>query len=182
LLVTDARFKGFQRFLDEAIAAGADIKYAQRPVPGATMAEDTARVAATLAQQNPGFNVLMCTADWLSEIAISGLRESGMLPRDLIVVGIDGDSRTLGLIAKGKTFNVTVQDPMVPSVWGSVDDLNRIFAGEKPLQEKQGFGPLLFTRSSGNFPPLGDSFTYFWDGENEYEDLVVSTYRRIWGK
>jgi ribose transport system substrate-binding protein len=119
--------------------------------------------------KNPDVDILTVPYDSiLLASALPALRSSGRA-KDIVVAAAEGQSGVLDLIRDGSIVATGVAVPQGWEGWASVDDLNRVFAGEKPVPS--GIGLMAYD-SDHNLPESGP-FQFPVDYE--------AAYRKIWG-
>jgi len=119
--------------------------------------------------KNPGVDILTVPYDSiLLASALPALRSSGRA-KDIVVAAAEGQSGVLDLVRDGSIVATGVAVPQAWEGWASVDALNRVFAGEKPVSS--GIGLIAYD-SDHNLPQSGP-FKFPVDYE--------AAYRKIWG-
>jgi ABC-type sugar transport system substrate-binding protein len=129
--------------------------------------EFPARTVAEL-RANPDLNGMINFDDGIV-IAMPAIREAGLLD-GFYPVGWSLIGPSLESIRAGEQA-ASVGPPQVWEGWAAMDTLNRIFAGEDPVE--QNLPIRLITAENVDSVPEGES----WDGDVDYR----TEYRRIWG-
>ncbi|MCW3014291.1 MAG: putative ABC-type sugar transport system periplasmic component [Solirubrobacterales bacterium] len=169
--VDDAsRQAAFNRFIKECAAAGGDCKMLEsQNFLIKDLATSLPSQAANLARKNPGLNAVWIAYDSALAAALPGLRSAGVADK-AIAASQDGNSVNLDYIRKGEFQVADITFPATWCAYGMVDNLNRVFAGEKPLDGmEQGFAYKLLVKE--NLQPKG-----LWDGDAD----VSGDYVKIW--
>lgn len=122
-------------------------------------------------QKFPNADVVMVPTDATiflgAGAAVDQARASG---RKLLLVGHEGVPGAIALIKKGNQ-SFALGRPWPWTGWAAADALNRMFAGEKPVDPGFGFGSM-----DADHLPKGDVY----DG-NEKSAGYQDNYKRIWG-
>ena len=176
LMFTDSEFAavrdrqaGTVKFIEECKAAGGDCEVAGTTEYLATeIATQLPAKSAAAARSTPGYNTVWNGIDAALVFTINGLQQAGLANPPVFAAGFDGNSQNLDMIREGGFEKVTVGLPLEWVGWGMVDDLNRIFAGEKPVD--QGITNKVLTKE--NAPPSGA-----WEGDTDFR----SEYKKLWG-
>lgn len=125
-------------------------------------------LAVTTKRQNPGMNVLTVPYDAAVLPIIPSMAQAGIL--DEVKVGTFNATRpSVALIRKGE-LTATVAEPHGWGVWATMDNMNRVFAGEEPVE--QNIPIRLITADNVDEIPEGQA----WDGDIDYQ----SEYLKIW--
>lgn len=119
-------------------------------------------------RQNPDINVVIASYDSAMLQTIPTLAQAGML--DSVKVGtFNGTSPALDLIRKGQ-LAATVGGAMEWGAWATLDNMNRIFAGEEAVEQNV---PIrLIAAENVDEIPEGEP----WGGDVDYK----SAYQSIW--
>lgn len=169
------REMAYKRFVKECKDVGGNCTIlADQPVRLADLGPKMEQITISVARRSPGFNSVFGCADSPLQFAGGGLRNAGMLnPKTMSAVGVDADPYAIDAIRKDNGLNkATLAFAIRNCSWSEVDDLNRIFAGEKPLGGNgRGLSFKLITKE--NVPSEGN-----WEGDY---DATVG-YRKTWGK
>lgn len=89
---------------------------------------------------------------------------------DFKAVSIDGNLQNLAFIRAGNLENASVGYPLEWAGWGAIDNLNRVFAGQKAVDESIPFRLLTKT----NLPAEGKAF----EGDFDFR----AQYKKLWNK
>lgn len=167
--VDRVRVAGLDQFFQDCKAAGASCDLLGKTNFQLTEAATQGpSQAAALARQNPGFNVLWGVYDAALSYFIQGVQQAGLSNAGGFAVGFDANSANLEMIRNGGYEKATIGLPMVWVGYAQIDAMNRLFAGQKPVDE--GVHSKLLTKD--NVPSSGA-----WDGDTD----VRPAYRKIWG-
>lgn len=173
--VCKAREMAYKRFVKECKEMGGDCTIlADQPIKLADLGPNMERIAGSVALRSPGFNSVFGCSDTTLQFAAGGLRNAGLLnPKTMSAVGVDADPYAIVAIRKDNGLNkATCAFAIRNCAWSEIDDLNRIFAGEKPLGGNgRGVSFKLITKD--NVPSEGN-----WEGDFD----AVSKFRETWGK
>ncbi|MFF7249364.1 substrate-binding domain-containing protein [Embleya sp. NPDC008237] len=128
--------------------------------------------AAAALQQFPNADVVMVPADSAITLgvgaAVNQARQGGR--KDLLLAGNEGVASSITLIRNG-TQSYAVGRPLTWTGWAAADGLNRLFAGEKPVDSGMGIGSM-----DAEHLPRGDVY----DG-NPASSGYRENYKKIWG-
>lgn len=165
-------FKGPSTWLKSAQDAIADcgsckVVTSQKFGPADAASRLPQLTAATL-RQNPTINVVLASYDSAMLQTIPALAQAGTLER--VKVGtFNGTSPALALIRK-KQLTATVGGAMGWGAWATLDNMNRVFAGDKPVEQNV---PIrLIAAENVDTVPAGVP----WDGDTDY----AAEYTKIW--
>jgi ribose transport system substrate-binding protein len=165
-----ARQKAFNRFITDCKAAGGDCKVLEsQNFLIKDLATSLPSQAANLARKNPTHNAVWIAYDSALTAALPGLRSAGVADKS-IAASQDGNSVNLDYVRKGEFQVADITFPATWCAYGMIDNLNRVFAGEKPLDGmEQGFDYKLLVKENLDFKGL-------WDGDRD----VTKDYIKIW--
>jgi len=165
------RRQGTERFIRDCQRAGGNCKIlGEQNFLITELATRVPGQAVSLARNNPGFNVFWADYDAGLNFMIQGLRQAGITDGGKsFAVSFDANVANLDLIRKNGYQRATVGLPMQWAGYAQIDSLNRMFAGQRPVDS--GLRTKLLVKS--NVPRAGA-----WDGDLDVRPL----YRRIWGK
>ncbi len=121
--------------------------------------------AIAFLQANPEINALWVAWDSPAAGIIPALKAAGI---DVKVYSFEGDTQDLEFIREGENQVADGAAPLEWVSWGAMDALNRLFHGEKTVDE--GIPVKLLTKE--NLPSKGQP----WTGEYDY----ASEYEKIW--
>lgn len=123
--------------------------------------------AATL-RQNPSINVVIASYDSAMLQTIPTLAQSGALKKTMVGT-FNGTSPALALIRKGQ-LTATVGGAMGWGAWATLDNMNRVFAGEQAVEQNV---PIrLIAKENVGTVASGSP----WDGDTDY----AAAYEKIW--
>jgi len=125
----------------------------------------------SLLQQKPDVNWIYSPADETAIDAMNAI-EAGGLKGKVQVVGGNGNLQALQTIATSDTYVATAAVSYAFGSWAGIDGLNRIFAGEAPIDTKS---PVrLIDKTNESQIESGKYYT----GDVDFR----AAYRAIWGK
>ena len=166
--VVRGRTEGTVAFMEECAAAGGECEtLANDNYLGSELQTRVPEQAVAIVRNNPEFNVLWAGYDAGLNFMIQGLDQAGLTDQGF-AAGFDANVANLDIIREDGYEKVTVGLPMQWIGYGMVDNLNRMFQDEEPVDE--GIKSKLLTES--NVPASGA-----WDGDTD----VRPAYREIWG-
>lgn len=120
---------------------------------------------------NPDANVLHLPVDSLLANVGPAIQESGR-SKDLLVVGGEGNFKSnIEQIRKDGTQDAALAFDLNWESWSQVDDINRLFAGEKPVYGGWGYSVV---DKDTNLPAPGK----VWNSKLDF----ASAYKKIWGR
>ncbi|WP_256839837.1 sugar ABC transporter substrate-binding protein [Ornithinimicrobium faecis] len=129
-----------------------------------------AKTSAAL-QKNLEADVVLVPVDAAISLGVgSAVDQARASGRELLLVGQEGVPASVKLISDG-TQSFALGRPWTWTGWAAADALNRLFAGEEPVDAGFGFGAM-----DAEHPPAGETY----DGNDDsapYKD----NYRAIWG-
>ena len=127
-------------------------------------------LAVSVKRQNPGMNALLVPYDAAVLPIIPSMKQAGIL--DKVRVGtFNATKPSVALIRKGD-LTATVAEPHGWGVWATMDNMNRVFAGQPAVE--QNIPIRLITKANVDSIPEGEA----WDGDDvDYK----AAYKAIWG-
>lgn len=126
------------------------------------------QLTVSLAQQHQDMNVLIASYDAAMLASIPSLDQAGALDR--VMVGtFNGVSPALDLIRKGQ-LAASVGGAMEWGVWATMDNMNRLFAGEEAIEQNVPIR-LITAENIDTIEPGGP-----WTGDIDY----AAAYEAIW--
>ena len=126
------------------------------------------QLTVSLAQQHQDMNVMIASYDAAMLSSIPSLAQSGSLDR--IMVGtFNGVSPALELIRRGQ-LAASVGGAMEWGVWSTMDNMNRLFAGEEAVEQNVPIR-LITAENVDTIEPGGP-----WTGDIDY----AAEYQKIW--
>lgn len=133
-----AREKGFDEFLKECKAGGGQCEVAAKEqFLLANLNTQVPAQAASLARANPDFNAVWVSFDFAALQVINGLRQAGSAEKtDAFAVAANGDGANLKMIESDGFQKATVGISFEWGGYATMDNLNRVFAGEKPVEQE----------------------------------------------
>jgi ribose transport system substrate-binding protein len=163
-----SRFKGVNRFIKECADAGGDCKVLA--TDNCLVADLTTRLpqqAISLVRRHPDYNVLFGGFDAQLNFMIQGLTQAGLTHKGFSA-GFDANVANLDIIRQDGYQRLSVGGPAEWIGYANVDDLNRILAGQKPVD--QGLNQKVLIKD--NLPASGA-----WVGDVDYQ----AAYKKLWG-
>jgi ribose transport system substrate-binding protein len=161
--------KGTEEFIEKCEAAGGDCEnVVVENLTTSTVESDGAQTATNMLRSHPEINSFWSDADAATQIFAPAVESAG-LSKDSILGSLNANAANLNAIAKGGVWQK--YDAGNSEVWlgyACIDALNRIFAGQKPVDE--GIRMKLF--SEKNAPASGP-----WEGDVD----VPALYEKLWG-
>lgn len=165
-----ARQEGFDGFVTKCKAAGAACSVqGAANFQVANVTTTLAGQAAAFAQANPSFNAVWVSFDSAANYVMNGLRQAGKATGSSFMVSANGDPTNLDIIKQGGYQKMTIAVGGYWAGWAIVDNLNRIFAGQAPVE--QNVPVRLFDHD--NIAEAAD-----WEGDVDFK----ASYKRIWGR
>lgn len=119
-------------------------------------------------RQNPDTNVLIASYDAAMLASIPSMDQAGIL-KDVKVGTFNGVSPALDLIRKGK-LTASVGGAMEWGAWAAMDNMNRVLAGEKAVEQNVPIR-LIAAENIDTIKPGGP-----WTGDIDFQ----SEYKKIW--
>lgn len=161
---------GLDDFVADCEAAGGDCEVlSSEPFLVANLNTTFGAKAAGMARANPDYNVFWVPFDFAALQVISGLDQAGLTGGDKIVVASNGDAANLDVIANGGEQPVTVAISFEWGGFATMDNLNRLFAGEPNAEQNI---PIRLFDSTNVAEAAGGA----WDGDVDFREL----YRQVW--
>ncbi|MGE0170398.1 sugar ABC transporter substrate-binding protein [Nocardioides sp.] len=176
LMLTDPEFvdvvgrqDGNRRFIKECQQAGGDCKIvAEQQFLVSELGTNVPTKVAAAARQNPDFNILWAPYDDALVFALQGLQQAGLADGKRWGAGFDSNTPSLDRIREDTDQKASVGLPGVWVGYAMVDNLNRLFAGEQPVDQNVHTKVLV----KENAPATGP-----WDGDIDVRPL----YHELWG-
>lgn len=176
LMLTDPEFvdvigrqDGNVKFVDECKAAGGDCQIlAKQQFLVSELGTTVPSKVAAAARKTPNFNVLWAPYDDALVFALQGLQQAGLADGQRWGAGFDSNTPSLDRIRKNTDQRASVGLPGIWIGYALTDQLNRIFAGQKPVE--QNVHTKVLTKD--NAPASGP-----WDGDIDVRPL----YKTLWG-
>jgi ribose transport system substrate-binding protein len=168
--VTGWRKQGTEQFFKDCQAAGGDCKIDD--TANFLVTELTTRVPGLASQEirsHPDANAMWMSYDSAQPSIAQGLRSAGVSPSKVGLYGFDGNTNNIAAIRSGQYEVATMAGSFEWVGWDEIDSLNRLFAGQQPVNNVIGFR--LITKAnvpSSNVVPV--PFDY------------QAAYKKIWGK
>lgn len=167
----NARVAGVKQFITDCQAAGAGC---QLVAEGQHLASEISTTAparvVSLVQSHPDYNVLFTGYDAALNFFAQALKQAGLGdPAKSLGVSVDCDTANVGMIRSGGFEAACAGAPMQRVGYGLVDDLNRLFNKQQPVD--QGVSVKIITKD--NAPAAGA-----WDGDFD----ATPYYLKLWGK
>ncbi|MBU8864806.1 sugar ABC transporter substrate-binding protein [Paenarthrobacter aromaticivorans] len=164
-----ARVSGLKQFIDDCKAAGAGC---EKVAEGSFLAGEISTVApgrvAQLVRSNPGYNVMFAGFDAAMLFFSQGLQQAGLADtKKAFGISVDADVANTEMIRKGGFQAASVGFAFGRAGYGHVDNLNRLFDGQAPVD--QGVTGKLVTKD--NVPGSGG-----WDGDFD----ATTLYKHLW--
>jgi ribose transport system substrate-binding protein len=162
------RADGVKAFLSDCKGAGGDcgIAAAQEFLVSQVQNELPQQTTA-LVRQHADFNVLWAGYDFAMNFMVQGLQQADLANKGF-GVSFDANDANNEIIRQGGYEKATVGLPIEWMSYGMVDNMNRLFAGQKPVD--QGLRVKLLTKA--NMPPSGA-----WEGDTDFR----AAYKKLWG-
>ncbi|WHA42608.1 sugar ABC transporter substrate-binding protein [Agrobacterium larrymoorei] len=168
------REQGTQKFIDECKALGGKCSVL---VSENTLVSDISTLvpkqAVSLIQKYPSYNVLWSGYDAQLNFIIQAIEQADLLKTGFSV-GFDANSANTPFIAQDKYEKGTVGFPLEWVGYGLVDDLNRLFAGEKIVLD-QGIRSRLIVKENIKDALKGGPA---WEGDADFR----AEYKALWGR
>jgi ribose transport system substrate-binding protein len=124
-------------------------------------------------QSNPDVNYIVGGFDGIALVAVNAVRQTGKTS-SIKVLGTDGDSPNLGLIAKGQIQQVDATSGFGEDGWLAVDAAARTISGQKVPANVPGS---VFLIDPNNIAKAVGSSGH-WNGPPNYEQQI----KTLWGK
>lgn len=176
LMLTDPEFvdvvkrqEGNENFMKECEAAGGDCKIvARQQFLVSELATNVPTKVAAAVRQHPNFNILWAPYDDALVFALQGLQQAGLSGGDRWGAGFDANTPSVDRIRSGGDEKASVGLPGIWIGYALVDQLNRLFAGQRPVEQNVKTKVLV----QANVPSSGP-----WDGDIDVRPL----YKKLWG-
>lgn len=173
--VTVDRHQGFVDFVEEAQAAGADVKILQQDV---MQTHETTAITAHIAPmiaRNPDYNVITCMNDASAVTFVNELKTIGKYDPKKKIYANDNSPDFIADMRQGGMADATVATSYLDAIgWMSVDNYNRFFQGEPYYWTGQNIdvAKCLYDITADNIPPT-DTYHPNYDPEK--------LFRQMWG-
>lgn len=168
--VVRERRLGTEKFVEDCKAAGGDCEIlAQQPILSAELATGVPGLAVSVMRSHPDANAIWSGYDAAIPFLTQGLQQAGLTEKGFIV-GFDGNKSSIEVVHEGGFQKASMALPMEWMGYQSVDNLNRLFAGDEPVP----LPPRVKLITQENAPADG-SYT------GDYPDYEA-VYKRNWGK
>ncbi|MFK4149255.1 sugar ABC transporter substrate-binding protein [Streptomyces sp. NPDC004065] len=166
-----ARTRGIKKFIADCKAAGAGCRTVAE---GSHLASEISTVApgrvVQLVRSHPDYNVLFAGFDAALNFFAKGLQQAGLAqPGKAFGVSVDADVANTQMIRTGGYQAAAVGFAFARAGYAHVDNLNRIFQGQQPVD--QGLRGKLIIKE--DVPSNGKA----WEGDFDAGAL----YRKTWG-
>ena len=159
------RLEGTKQFIADCVAAGGSCSVVDEQNFLVTdLTGSLPGQAAAMVRAKPDANALWIGYDAGANFAIQGLEAAGL---DTPVYSFDGNVANITRIASDKIQKSTAATAMEWSGFGIIDNFNRIWAGEEPVDQ----GPTFKLLTADNVTSGAA-----WDGDIE----VQADYEKIW--
>jgi ribose transport system substrate-binding protein len=163
------RQQGTENFIKECKAAGGDCEIlASENALVADLTTLVPKQAAALVQKHPDYNVFWTAYDAQLNFVVLGLQQADLLNSGF-AIGFDANAANVAFIQQDKFEKGSLGLPLEWLGYGLADQLNRLFAGEKPVED-EGVRSRLLVKS--NLPKSGA-----WEGDMDFR----SAYKAVWG-
>jgi ribose transport system substrate-binding protein len=137
----------------------------------ATAATTLPPLVVSAKKQNPGMNVLLVPYDAAALPIVPEMQHAGILG-DVMVGVFNATTPTVAMIRKGDE-TVAMAEPQSWGAWASMDNMNRVFAGQEAIE--QNIPIRLITQENVSSIAEGDA----WEGDDvDYQ----AAYKAIWNK
>jgi ribose transport system substrate-binding protein len=133
-----------------------------------------ARIKATL-QANPDINYVYAPYDFAATQISTALEQAGLAGK-VKIVGADGNPQNLKAIKDGMQL-ASYARPWELMGWAIVDQMNRLFQGEKTINDDRGFQTEDYPMQLLDKSNLPDDVTEPWDAGIDYQ----AAYKKLWG-
>ncbi|NED97440.1 sugar ABC transporter substrate-binding protein [Phytoactinopolyspora alkaliphila] len=140
----------------------------ERTMVASDAATSVPQVLINAKRQNPGMNVLVGPYDAALLQAVPSLEAAGVTS-DLMIGSFNAISPTVQYIRDGLS-EATVGPAMRWGAWAAMDNMNRVFAGQEPVEQNVPFR--LITSQNVDSLPADQP----WDGDTDYR----SSYQELW--
>ncbi|PQP16598.1 sugar ABC transporter substrate-binding protein [Rhodococcus opacus] len=167
---TIRRQQGVVKFIDECKAAGASCELVgQQNFLVQDISTSLPKQTVALLRKNPGWNALFAPYDAPLTFVLPELRSAGLVQDGQRAYGFDPIDLNVKWIRDGDVEAGTVASPYKWIAYAGVDQFNRVFAGEQPVD--QGVKDKLVIKS--NAP--GEGETYLGDSD------PATAFTQLWG-
>lgn len=128
--------------------------------------------AISWVQQYPKPFYVVAVADYYYDFAVAALRQAGVKPSDVKLIGADGTKEAYERVRAGDEYQiVTIPEPIELQSWQAVDELNRAFHKQPPSD----FVQPVYIVTKSNVDSEGGTNDQFVPSNN-YRDV----YAKIW--
>jgi ribose transport system substrate-binding protein len=159
------RQPGARKFISDCKKAGAKCDIVAQPdILTANLTTTVPGQIVSVARSHPEANALWGFADPTLAFIIPALGQAAI---KVEIAGVDPIPYNFDLIRAGKAEAGSAAEPLTWVGYGAMDELNRMFAGQKPVDEN--IHPKLITRA--NVPKTG-----VWNGDID----VKARYLKLW--
>jgi ribose transport system substrate-binding protein len=163
------RQAGTEQFVKDCQAAGGKCTIlSTQNILAETAATAAPPLAVNTMRQNPQATAWWDNADASLQLQEPALKQAGLTGQS-IAGSFDGNPANIAAISQGDWLHYDWGIPLTWVGYGQIDELNRIFAGQQPVDEN--IVPKLFTPQ--NAPKSG-----VWNGDSN----PVPTYMKVWGR
>jgi ribose transport system substrate-binding protein len=161
------RLQGTKKFFNECKAAGGDCQIlTEQNILSTELTTRVPGLVSQLVKQYPTANALWMPYDAAQAFVAQGVRQGGSSPSKVGLYGFDGNSANLTAIRKGDEAASEV-GPLEWVGWDQVDTLNRLFAGQQPVENVVQYKLM----EKANLPA-----TDSWSGDKPYKP----GYEKVW--
>lgn len=128
--------------------------------------------AISWVQQYPKPFYVVAVADYYYDFAVAALRQAGIKPADVKLIGADGTKEAYERVRAGDEYQiVTIPEPIELQSWQAIDELNRAFHKQPPSD----FVQPVYIVTKSNVDSEGGTNDQFVPSNN-YRDV----YAKIW--
>lgn len=128
--------------------------------------------AISWVQQYPKPFYVVAVADYYYDFAVAALRQAGIKPSDVKLIGADGTKEAYERVRAGDEYQiVTIPEPIELQSWQAIDELNRAFHKQPPSD----FVQPVYIVTKSNVDSEGGNNDQFVPSNN-YRDV----YAKIW--
>jgi ribose transport system substrate-binding protein len=132
--VVRQRIVGTERFIKDCQAAGGKCEIlGKQDVIAANLGTQVPAQAASFARSHPDFTIVYAPYDGAATFLIQGLKQSGIDLSKTSMVGFDANAPSLDLIRNDGYEKATLGFPLEWLGYAAVDDINRMLAGQDPV-------------------------------------------------
>jgi ribose transport system substrate-binding protein len=162
------RADGAKAFINDCKTAGGDCGIvASKEFLVSQVQNELPKQTVALVRQHPEFNVLWAGYDFAMNFMVQGLQQADLTGHGF-GVSFDANDANNEIIRQGGFQKATVGLPIEWMSYGMVDNMNRLLAGERPVD--QGLRVKLLTKD--NMQPSGA-----WEGDMDFR----AAYKKLWG-